>query len=385
MSKDQEAVIVDAVRTPVGRRNGALAGWHPAALLADTLNGLLARSGVAKDAIDDVIAGCATQVGDQAGNIGRTALLMAGFPVTVPGVTVQRACGSSQQAVHFAANMIDTGTCEVVIACGVESMSRTQGAADDPKYGRRYPESLVAQFDMPIMGIAAERIAERWNLSRTYLDELSLRSHQLAANAAASGYFDKEIHPVAQPDGTRFARDEGIRPEASMEKLASLKSAFKEGGKITAGNASQMSDGATAMLLMSRRKARELGLRPRARIHAQTVVGVDPKLMLTGPIPATQKILAMAGMQVDDIDLFEINEAFAPILGSWLVDIKPKLDRVNVNGGSIAMGHPLGSTGVRLMTTMLNELERRGARYGLQSMCCGGGLGTATIVERIDS
>ncbi len=384
MSKDQEAVIVDAVRTPVGKRNGSLAAWHPAALLADTLNGLVARTGVPKGAIDDVIAGCATQVGDQAGNIGRTALLMAGFPVTVPGATVQRACGSSQQAVHFAANLIDTGTCDMVIACGVESMSRTQGAADDPRLGKRYPDSLVEQFDMPIMGIAAERIAQRWNLSRAHLDELSLRSHQLAAKAAAAGYFDSQIHAVVQPDGTRFTRDEGVRADASMEKLASLKPAFQEGGRITAGNSSQISDGASAMLLMSRRKAAELGLRPRARIHAQTVVGVDPEIMLTGPIPATQKVLSIGKLGVTDIDLFEINEAFAPILGSWLVDIKPPLERVNVNGGSIGMGHPLGSTGVRLMTTMLNELERRGGRYGLQSMCCGGGLGTATIIERLD-
>jgi len=384
VSRETEAVIVDAVRTPVGRRNGSLSGWHPAALLADTLNGLVDRAGIPRDAVDDVIAGCATQVGDQAGNIGRTALLMAGFPVSVPGATVQRACGSSQQAVHFAANLIETGTCEVVVACGVESMSRTQGAADDPKYGRRYPEELVERFAMPTMGVAAERIAERWNLSRTYLDELSLRSHQLAAQAQDGGYFDSQMHPVTQPDGSVFRTDEGIRPGTSMEKLASLKVAFQEGGKVTAGNSSQISDGASAMLLMSRKKAAEYGLRPRARLRVQTVVGVDPEIMLTGPIPATAKALQMASMTIRDIDLFEINEAFAPILGSWLVDTKADLDRVNVNGGSIAMGHPLGSTGVRLMTILLNELERRDARFGLQSMCCGGGLGTATIIERLD-
>ncbi len=384
MNAPNEAVIVEAIRTPVGRRNGALSGWHPAALLGDTLNALVDRAGIPRGDVDDIIAGCATQAGDQAGNIARTALLMAGFPVTVPGVTVQRACGSAQQAVHFAANLIATGVCDVVIAAGVESMSRTAGAADDPKYGRRYPEALQQRFSLPTMGIAAERIAHRWNLSREYLDELSLRSHQLADRAWQAGRFDSQLHPIAQPDGTVFRTDEGVRPATTMEKLAALKPAFQDDGRVTAGNSSQISDGAAAILLMSRAKAAEYGLRPRARIHTQTVVGVDPEIMLTGPIPATARVLARAGLALHDIDLFEINEAFASVLGSWLVETGADPERVNVNGGSIAIGHPLGSTGARLMTILLNELERRGGRYGLQSMCCGGGLGTATIIERLD-
>ncbi|MBK7472192.1 MAG: thiolase family protein, partial [Betaproteobacteria bacterium] len=260
---------------------------------------------------------------------------------------VQRACGSAQSGPsHFAANLIATGVCDVVIAAGVESMSRTAGAADDPKYGRRYPEALQQRFSLPTMGIAAERIAHRWNLSREYLDELSLRSHQLADRAWQAGRFDSQLHPIAQPDGTVFRTDEGVRPATTMEKLAALKPAFQDDGRVTAGNSSQISDGAAAILLMSRAKAAEYGLRPRARIHTQTVVGVDPEIMLTGPIPATRPpVLARAGPALHDIDLFEINEAFASVLGSWLVETGADPERVNVNGGSIAIGHPLGSTG----------------------------------------
>jgi len=381
--EDREPVIVEAIRTAVGRRGGALREWHAAALLAETLKAIVTRSGVPASRIDDVVAGCATQVGEQAGNVGRTALLMAGFPVTVPGMTVQRACGSSQQAVHVADNMIRSGVAEIVIACGVELMSKTQGGNEDTKYGRRHPEELVRRFSMPSMGEAAERIADRWQLDRAYLDDLALRSHALAAKATHDGRFDRQIIPVAAADGSTLTRDEGIRADASREKLASLKTAFRENGRVTAGNASQVSDGASAILVMSARAAREFSLRPRARLKAQLVVGVDPQLMLTGPIPATQEILKRTGLPLSDIDLFEINEAFAPILGSWLKEIEPDLDRVNVNGGSMAMGHPLGSTGARLMTIMIDELERRGGRYGLQSMCCGGGLGTATIVEAL--
>ncbi|WJR76734.1 thiolase family protein [Bradyrhizobium sp. NP1] len=381
--EDREPVIVEAVRTAVGRRGGALRDWHAAALLAETLKAIVARSGVPATRIDDVVAGCATQVGEQAGNVGRTALLMAGFPVTVPGMTVQRACGSSQQAVHVADNMIRSGIAEIVIACGVELMSKTQGGNEDTKYGRRHPEELVRRFSMPSMGEAAERISDRWQLDRGYLDDLALRSHALATEATQEGRFDRQIVPVVAVDGSPLTRDEGIRADASREKLASLKTAFRENGRVTAGNASQVSDGASAILVMSARAAREFGLRPRARLKAQVVVGVDPELMLTGPIPATQAILKRSGMALSEIDLFEINEAFAPILGSWLKEIEPDLDRVNVNGGSIAIGHPLGSTGARLMTIMIDELERRGGRYGLQSMCCGGGLGTATIVEAL--
>ncbi|MEW6121800.1 MAG: thiolase family protein [Pseudomonadota bacterium] len=381
---DREPVIVDMVRTPVGRRNGALREWHSAALLGTVLEALVARTGIPKAAVDDVVAGCAAQVGMQAGNVARTALLSAGFPVTVPGTTVQRACGSSQQAVHFADNLIRSGTCDVVIAAGVEVMSVTQGGNDDTRYGRRYPEELVARFSMPSMGEAAERIAERWDLSRAYLDELSLRSHTLAAAAQDEGRFAGHLIPVAAAEGGLLERDEGVRRETSLEKLATLKPSFRpDGGRVTAGNASQVSDGAAGLLLMTAAKAREFGLRPRARLHTQLVVGVDPEIMLTGPIPATRAILERAGLSLADIDLFEINEAFASVLGAWLKEIKPDLDKVNVNGGAIAMGHPLGSSGARLMTILLSELERRDGRFGLQSMCCGGGLGTATLIERI--
>ncbi len=381
---DLEPVIVDAVRTPVGRRGGALNGLHAASLLAEVLNAVCRRSGVPVDQVDDVVAGCAAQVGEQAGNIARTALLMGGFPFNVPGTTVTRACGSSQQAVHFADNMIRSGVCDVVIAGGVELMSRTAGGNDDTTYGRRHPVELVQRLSMPTMGIAAERIAERWKLDRAWLDELAMRSHTLAAAAQDGGYFASQMLPVTLDGERKFEVDEGVRRESTLEKLASLKTAFREDGRITAGNSSQVSDGAAALLLMSARKAREFGLRPRARLKAQLVVGVDPEIMLTGPIPATQQILARSGLALSDIDLFEINEAFASVLGAWLAEMQPDLDRVNVNGGSIAIGHPLGSTGARLMTTLLCELERRGDRYGLQSMCCGGGLGTATIIERLD-
>jgi len=381
---DREPVIVDAVRTPVGRRNGALKDWHASDLLARVLNALLGRTGVPAAVVDDVVAGCAAQVGEQAGNVARTSLLMAGFPVTVPGTTVQRACGSSQQAVHFADNLIRSGVCDVVIACGVEHMSGTQGGNDDTRYGRRYPESLVEKFSMPSMGEAAERIAERWSLDRAYLDELSMRSHQRAAAAQDAGRFAGHLLPLELADSNLFQADEGVRRNSSLEKLATLQTSFRENGRITAGNASQVSDGAAGLLLMTAAKAREHGLRPRARLHAQHVVGVDPEIMLTGPIPATREILRRSGLKMADIDLFEINEAFASVLGAWVKELQPDMDKVNVNGGSIAMGHPLGSTGARLMTIMLDELERRGGRYGLQSMCCGGGLGTATIVERIE-
>jgi acetyl-CoA acetyltransferase family protein len=346
---------------------------------------LVDRAGVPRVAVDDVIAGCAAQVGEQAGNVARTALLMAGFPVTVPATTVQRACGSSQQALHFGANLIASGVCDVVLTGGVECMSHTAGGNDDTKYGRRYPDELIERYAIPTMGIAAERIAARWDLSRPYLDELAERSHRLAADATDAGRFESQVLPLAGHDGALFHADEGIRRDTSVARLAGLKASFQEGGRITAGNASQVSDGAAAVLVMTRAKAAEYGLRPRARFVAQRVVGVDPEIMLTGPIPATREILARAGLAIGDIDLFEINEAFASVLGAWLKEIGAPLERVNVNGGSIAMGHPLGSTGARLVTIVLNELERRGGRYALISMCCGGGLGTATIIERLDA
>ncbi len=381
---DREPVIVDAVRTAVGRRNGMLRHWHAATLLAQTFKALIERTGVPGDQVDDVVAGCAAQVGEQAGNIARTALLIGGFPYTVPGMTVTRACGSSQQAVHIADNMIRSGICDVVVAGGVEHMSGTAGGNDDTRYGRRYPEDLVEQFSMPSMGIAAERIAQRWGLERTELDELALRSHSLAAAAQDAGRFTGQMISLVSDEGAPIMADEGVRRDSTLEKLATLKPAFQENGRVTAGNSSQVSDGAAALLLMTAGKAREYGLRPRARLKAQLVVGVNPEIMLTGPIPATQRILQRSGLSMADIDLFEINEAFASVLGAWVAELQPDMSRVNVNGGSIALGHPLGSTGARLMTTLLYELERRGGRYGLQSMCCGGGLGTATIIERLD-
>lgn len=381
---DREPVIVEAVRTPVGRRGGMLQHWHAADLLAHTFKAVIERTGVPGDHVGDVVAGCATQVGEQAGNIARTALLIGGFPHTVPGMTVTRACGSSQQAVHVADNMIRSGVCDVVIAGGVEHMSVTAGGNDDTRYGRRHPEELVKKFSMPSMGIAAERIAQRWGLDRTRLDELALRSHSLAAAAQDAGYFATQMVPLTGVEGGLVAADEGVRRGSTLEKLAALKPAFQEDGRVTAGNSSQISDGAAALLLMTAAKAREYGLRPRARLKAQLVVGVDPEIMLTGPIPATRGILQKSGLSMSDIDLFEINEAFASVLGAWVDELKPDMDRVNVNGGSIALGHPLGSTGARLMTILLHELERRGGRYGLQSMCCGGGLGTATLIERLD-
>ena len=380
---DNEPVIVATARTAVGRKNGALMEWHAAKLFGKLLDSLMINAKVPSEAVEDVVAGCATQVGEQAGNIARTGLLFAGFPVTIPGVTIQRACGSAQQAVHFADNLIRSGVCDVVIAGGVEMMSKTRGANDDTRYGTRHPQELVDRFALPSMGQAAERIADRWDLSRGWLDELSYRSHHLAAIAQDSGALSKSIIPLLQPDGSIFMTDEGIRRDTSIEKLGTLKSAFSENGRITAGNSSQIADGAAAMLLMSAKMARHYGIKPRARLFSQCVVGVDPEIMLTGPIPATQKILERAGLPLEAIDLFEINEAFASVLGAWLKEIPAKLDRVNVNGGSISMGHPLGSSGARLMMIMLDELERRGGNYGLQSMCCGGGMGTATIIETI--
>ncbi len=380
---DHEPVIVEAVRTPFGKRHGALKDWHAAELMAKVLGVIIERSGVPMADVDDVVAGCATQVGEQAGNVARTGLLMAGFPVTVPGMTVNRACGSSQQAVHIADNLIRSGVCEVVIAGGVELMSKTAGGNDNTHYGRRYPERLIEQFSMPSMGIAAERIAARWGFDRALLDEIAMRSHMLAAQAWNEGRFKNEVVTLTGDDGKELFRDEGVRSDTSLEKLSMLKTAFQENGRVTAGNASQVSDGASAVLLMTAAKAREYGLRPRARLKNQCVVGVDPEIMLTGPIPATKTILERSGLSMSDIDLFEINEAFASVLAAWVAELKPDMDKVNVNGGAIALGHPLGASGARLITTIVNELERREGRYGLVSMCCGGGLGTATILERL--
>ena len=379
----REVVIVEAVRTPIGRRNGALKDVHPVVLAAMALRELMQRAKIDPALVEDVVMGCVSQVGDQAVNIARNAVLQAGFPIEVPATTVDRQCGSGQQAIHFAANLIAAGVCDITIGAGIESMSRLPIGSSTATGGHPFPPSLLEMYPLTHQGISAEMIAAKWEIPREELDAYSLHSHQLAAAATDNGHFDREIMSVALADGSSFTRDEGIRRDTTLEKLAVLQPSFKPDGVITAGNSSQISDGAAAVLLMTQEKASELGLRPRARIVAQKVVGVDPVMMLTGPIPATRQVLAKAGLTLGDIDLFEVNEAFAPVVLTWKRELDPDMERVNVNGGAIALGHPLGCSGTRLMTTLLHELERRGARYGLQTMCCGGGLGTATIIERL--
>jgi acetyl-CoA acetyltransferase family protein len=384
------AVIVDAVRTPLGRRNGALKDVHPVDLAALTLDSLVQRNDLDPELVEDVIMGCVMQVGDQAVNVGRNAALAAGFPESVVGTTVDRQCGSSQQAAHFAAQGVIAGAYDVVIAAGVESMTRVPMGASftagshpfGPKVFARYQErgGLVPQ------GISAELIAEKWNISREDNDRFSLDSHLHAARATDEGRFEREIVPVevAGEDGTTtFARDEGFRPDSSLEKLGALKPAFKPDGVITAGNSSQISDGAAAVLITSEEAASRLGLTPRARFHSFALAGVDPVFMLTGPIPATTKVLERAKMTLDQIDLVEINEAFAPVVLAWEKEHHPDMTTVNVNGGAIALGHPLGCSGARLAATLLNELERSGGRWGLQVMCEGGGMANAMIIERL--
>jgi len=389
------AVIVDAVRTAGGKRNGKLKNWHPADLASETLKALVERNDVDPAIIDDVIMGCVMQVGEQSLNIGRNATLAAGFPESVPSTTIDRQCGSSQQALHFAAQGVMAGAYDVAIAAGVEVMTRTPlgssivrelGFPFGPRMMQRYAErgGLVSQ------GESAEIIAEQWGISREELDEFSVRSHRNAARASDEGRFERELIPVAvkDDDGSDtdelVTRDEGIRPDSSVETLANLKPAFRpENGKVTAGNSSQITDGASAVLVMSEEKANELGLTPRARFHAFALAGTDPITMLTGPIPSTKAVLARAGLSIDDIDLVEINEAFASVVLAWEKEIHPDMEKVNVNGGAIALGHPLGASGAKLMGTLLNELERTGGRWGLQTMCEGGGLANATIIERL--
>jgi acetyl-CoA acyltransferase len=390
----EQAVIVDAVRTPGGKRNGKLSGWHAVDLAAEPLKALVERNKIDPAIVDDVIMGCVMQVAEQGINIGRNAVLAAGFPESVPALTIDRQCGSSQQAIHFAAQGIMSGTYDVVIAAGVESMSRVpmgssvvrdMGVPFGPALGARYADrgGLVGQ------GISAELIAEQWGLSRTDLDEFAASSHQKAARAIAEGRFENEIVPIEVRDlegrgtGEIMTVDEGVRPDSSVETLAKLKPAFKEDGVIHAGNSSQITDGASAVLMMSESKAKELGLTPRARIVALAVSGVDPIMMLTGPIPATTKVLEKAGLELSDIDLIEINEAFASVVVAWQREIDPDMDKVNVNGGAIALGHPLGASGAKLMATLVNELERTNGRYGLLTMCEGGGMANATIIERL--
>lgn len=381
------AVIVDAVRTPLGKRNGALRDCHPVDLAADVLGALVDRNHFDPALIDDVIMGSVMQVGEQAANLARNAILTAGFPETVVGTTVDRQCGSSQQAAHFAAQGVMAGVYDVVIAAGVESMTRvpmgSSLASGGIPFTDRMNERFAEQGGLVMQGASAELIAERWNLSRQELDAFSAESHQRALRAQKEGRFDREIIEVVTPDGIAVTMDEGIRPDSTVESLAKLKPAFKADGSVTAGNSSQITDGAAAVLIMSEHRATELGLIPRARFHAFALAGVDPITMLTGPIPATRKILERSGQSIDDMDLVEINEAFASVVLAWERDLHPDMDRVNVNGGAIALGHPLGCSGARLLTTLLCELERTGGRYGLQTMCEGGGMANATIIERL--
>lgn len=386
------AVIVDAVRTPGGKRGGKLKDWHPVDLAAEVLKELVKRNNLDPATVDDVIMGCVTQTGEQSVNVGRNAALAAGFPEHVPGITIDRQCGSSQQAVHFAAQGIMAGVYDIVIAAGVESMTRVPmginmqqgpGLPFGPQMMERYDNGIVPQ------GISAELVADDFGITREEIDTLAVESHRRAMQATEEGRFDREIMPVEvkNEDGTieLVSRDEGIRPTTTMEALSGLKPVFKEGGIVTAGNSSQITDGAAAVLVMSEEKVQELGLTPRARFKAFSVVGVNPVTMLTGPIPATEKVLDKAGLTIDDIDLYEVNEAFATVIAAWLKETGADWGKTNVNGGAVALGHPLGASGAKLMTTLLHEMERRGARYGLQTMCEGGGMANGTILELIDS
>jgi acetyl-CoA acetyltransferase family protein len=384
----REVVIVEAVRTPIGRgheEKGYYKDVHPSNLLAKAYSELFERSGVDPAETGDVIAGCAQQFGEQGVNIGRNAWLEAGLPIETPATTIDRQCGSAQQAVNFAATLIASGVHDVAIGGGVEHMghiSFADGYSVMKEHGAPFSPELMERYNLIPQGLSAEMIADQWEIPRSELDELGVRSQQLAAKATEEGRFEREIVPFAV-NGDTYSTDQGIRPGTSIEVLSQLKPAFKEDGKITAGNSSQVSDGAAAVLLMAREKADALGLKPRARIYDQTTVGVDPVIMLTGPIPATRKLLERNGMTMDDIDLVEINEAFASVVAAWRRELDPDMDRVNVNGGAIALGHPLGSTGARLITTLLHEMERTDKEMGLVTMCCGGGLGTGTLIQRV--
>ncbi|MEU8803249.1 thiolase family protein [Spirillospora sp. NPDC048819] len=400
-----EAVIVEAVRTATGKRHGSLSGLHPADLLAATLDALVTRTGLDPALVDDVITGCVNQVGAQALNVGRSAVLAAGWPESVPATTVDRQCGSSQQAAHFAAQGVISGAYDIAVACGVENMTQIpmRSQVSDPALGEPFGPLVDARYadrenfgrrGRINQGLSAELIARRWKLSRAELDEFAVRSHRRAAETTRAGAFTEEIVPVEArrrdretgeivKDGGTVSADEGIRADTSAETLAKLRPAFTPDGSITAGNSSQISDGASAMLIMSREAAERLGLRPRARFHSFALAGVDPIEMLTGPIPATAKVLRRAGLGLDEIDHFEVNEAFASVTVAWHREYPIDAARLNPCGGAIALGHPLGASGGRLLTTMLHALERTGGRYGLQTMCEGGGLANATIIERL--
>jgi acetyl-CoA acetyltransferase family protein len=386
----QEAVIVDAVRTPLGRRGGKLKDWHPVDLGAEVLSALVKRSGIDPALIDDVIMGCLDQVGEQGANIGRLAALAAGLPESVPGTTVDRQCGSAQQSAHFAAQGVMAGAYDIVIAAGVESMTRVpfwSNVSDRSEvYGPRFRERYHLDPDAWIdQGVAGELVADKWEIGREEMDALALESHRRAARATTEGRFANEIVPlrVVGEDGEEvMSTDEGIRPDSSMEALAKLRTVFREDGKLTAGNSSQITDGAAAILIMSERKASELDLSPLARFHTFALAGINPVEMLSGPIPATRKVLDRSGLALDDIDLFEVNEAFAAVPLAWQRETGVDMERVNVNGGAIALGHPVGASGARIMATLVHEMQRTGARYGLQTMCEGGGMANATILER---
>jgi acetyl-CoA acetyltransferase family protein len=383
----REAVIIEAVRTPIGRRNGKLKEMHPVVLGSLVLKELVARAGIEPAQVEDVVFGCVSQVGEQGVNVARNAWLAAEFPISTPATTVDRQCGSSQQAIHFAANLVQSGVCDVTIAGGVESMTRVPMGSNAVSPGTPFPPELMELYDLVPQGISAELMARKYGISRRQMDEFGVRSHHLAAQATEEGRLQAQIMPLEVPvDGNGavelFDRDEGIRANATYEAAAALQPAFNPEHSITAGNSSQISDGAAAVLITSREKARELGLRPRARIAAQAVVGTDPVLMLEGPIPGTAAVLKRAGLELKDIDLFEVNEAFASVVLAWLKETGADPEKTNVNGGAIAIGHPLGASGARLMNHLLHELERRDLRYGLETMCCGGGLGTATIIDR---
>ncbi|HVF53584.1 MAG TPA: thiolase family protein [Actinomycetota bacterium] len=387
----REAVIVEAVRTPLAKRNGALKDWHPVDLLAETLNETIARAGLDASKVDDVICGCVSQIGEQSLNIGRNAWLAAGLPEEVPATTIDRQCGSSQQAAHFAAQGVIAGAYDIAVACGVEHMTRVPMGSSAQSQGFPFSEKLMSRYEGGLVpqGISAEIISERWGLTRDEVDAFGARSHERAGQASSEGLFKNEILPIKieTESGTQlFDTDEGIRTP-NLEKMAQLQPAFKGDGIVTAGNSSQITDGAAALLITSADIAKELGLRPRARFVSFALAGTDPVTMLTGPIPATRKALAAAGLSLEDIDAVEINEAFASVVLAWKKDLEIDDEwfdgHVNVRGGAIALGHPLGASGARLMTTLLNTLEQTGGRYGLQTMCEGGGLANATIIERL--
>ena len=385
------AVIVDIVRTPLGRRNGKLKDWHPVDLAAETLKALQQRTGIDPGLVDDVVMGCVMQVGEQAVNIGRNAVLAAGWPEPVPGTTIDRQCGSSQQAAHFAAQGVMAGAYDIVVAAGVEVMTRVPMGASmaDGKFGFPFGPAVGARYapegGLVPQGISAELIADKWGLSRDDLDAFGARSQQYARRATDEGRFQNETITLLGADGALVTQDEGLR-DTTIESLSKLKPAFRteeDGGRVTAGNSSQITDGAAAMLIMSEEKARQLKLTPRARFVNFSLAGDNPRMMLTAPIPATEKLFARTGMSMDDIDLTEINEAFASVVLAWEKEFHPDMEKVNVNGGAIALGHPLGASGARLTATLLNELERTGGRFGLQVMCEGGGMANAMIIERL--